>query len=257
MKIQPVIIAFNSYGWTQRAIQSFFNYYPDRKVLVVDNNPPVSKDHLTGRWSYGNIDFKDSQQERKWLDRRDNLVVIDHPEKDTKALRHCDGLDLARDWCIEHGADAMFHFEPDCEFRKGGLLEKVSRKLEEGYWLVGVHRIKAGGGIWTAGSTWLLDSPAKKFSFCPRPIGRDSGHPLFDEMFDFNLKKGRWRTMWDTGQKIWYECESKRKAWAFQDSLGVKRRRKTSRIVGFFHEFHGTLKEFHETIEEPCSLKIL
>jgi len=221
MKIQPVLIAFNSYGWIQRAIRSFFRYYPDQHLLVVDNNPP--SEDMPGMWSYPKFKFK-SRKERDWLDSQNNITVIEHPKKNIYALKHGDGLDLARKWCLENGADAMFHFEPDCLFRDNMLLEHVSQKLEKGYWLVGVDRMRVNDrSIWTAGSTWLLDCPIKDISFLP---------VIRKTLDELAVLPSHWTGWWDTGQKICFEC------WRNNKSVVVENENR-----GFYHCFRGSIKE--------------
>jgi hypothetical protein len=142
-KVMPVMVSFFTDGWTQQCIRCFQDWFPELKILVVDNNP-TSADQIKG-WNWcGNAGqkwkcfFKYCLAERDWLEKQSNVILLKPDRKNNQQITHGKCIDLAADWCKENNFDIMLCVEPDNFFDKVewfyALLEPL---VLEDYWMTG------------------------------------------------------------------------------------------------------------------------
>src|SRR5579864_4997424 len=104
MRVVPTMVAYYTADWIRVALTSYLHHFPDDRVLVVDNNPR--------RGEVGWI--PDCERERHWLlaqPQVDYLMNMLVPCARNGDRPHGLGVDAALDWCRQHGADVLLHFE--------------------------------------------------------------------------------------------------------------------------------------------------
>jgi hypothetical protein len=211
MRIQFVIVAFHSHNHIQRAIMSFFQHFPEQRLLVIDNNP-LPNQTFQRRKHFNWV--PECDEERNWLKKQKNIIVA-RPDinKTDVPLFHGDGLNFARKWCMERGFDAMCHFEPDSLIRGRDWFMKLKQGIEWDNWMCGTCKL-TGHGIHPCPSLWVLE-PTKDIDFNVTPKGNDIHHPRYEEVVGpgkYAQGSEYFIRNWDTGAKLWFECAIQDKA---------------------------------------------
>jgi hypothetical protein len=216
MKIQFVTISFHSQYHIQKAIAGFNQHFPKNKLLVIDNNPLPGE--AFDYWRQFNSK-EVVEKEKEWLQKRNDIIFVRSDiETTNEPLTHGDGLNFARRWCLEHGFDAMCHFEPDCSITGRNWYERLKQGIDWGYWMCGLSQAP-GHGIRPCPALWLL-KPTKHIDFNIQPKGEDVNHPRYDKLIApgvYAKARGEevvsfYKTHWDTGIKLWFECAIRDKA---------------------------------------------
>src|SRR5262245_3500447 len=140
--ILPVLVSFtvpypdmlmdtDGWDWIKIALRSFHAHFPGEKVLVVDNDS--DDDRYAGK--------------RAWLHAYSNAIVIRNPMTRDAAFwqhhhprhhhHHGAGIDLAVDYCRQHGYQFLLYFEPDCLVAGRTWVENMWQQLQSGAWVTG------------------------------------------------------------------------------------------------------------------------
>jgi len=144
-KVMPVMVSFFTYGWTQQCIRCFQDWFPELKVLVVDNNPTHKEQMKHWNWcgnprSKWNNFYPYCLAEREWLEQQDNVILIKPDKLNDRQTRHGEAIDLAVDWCKNQNFDIMLCIEPDVIIKDViwfyDLLEPI---LDNDMWFTGVE----------------------------------------------------------------------------------------------------------------------
>ena len=213
-----VIVSYFSYGWTQQCIDSLLRFFPECRILAIDNNPSEhdsdqrakSFKNLKSFWPYGNkkkIDLKWSQfceEERKWLHSHPNIITtLQTPIR----FRHGEALNLAVKYCVENKIPRVVLIEPDCTISGPHWLQNLLQSLDEGYWMASGKWVN--GCLHPCPSAWVVEH-AKNVNFqCIRRT-KDIHDDFFDKHFNLQNKEQKEEfvnkyPIWDTAIKAWYE----------------------------------------------------
>jgi hypothetical protein len=227
MEIVPILVAFHSAHWIRVAVESYLEYFPEDRLLVVDNNPRRGEEG----W------LPECTREREWLAAHPGVVLIDNPAPPDGLLKnrtHGAGMDLALAWCRRHGTRVMVHLEPDCLVAGRSWRDNLLRALNRGAWMAGGVR-QCHGPIHPTPTAWRVDAVRASFTITPWE-GSDERHARFGELVDLAaLKKDSspmgvwigWTRHWDTGHKAWFEA-------------AVHDRAALVETPGFTHYWHGS-----------------
>jgi len=191
---------------------SFRQHFPSWKVLVVDNNPSEGDEN----WNASH------DAERRWIHSQPGVIV----KKNTGHLKtHGAAVNLAVQWCREHQVEYLLHLEPDCLITGTQWYENLCRGMDAGAWMAGSHR-KQYGPIHPTPSLWRVSKICSSFDYASRL--EDERHPRFQELFDRDWllnavsEAGQdtefWRTTWDSGQRLWFDCAVENKAFHASDA---------------------------------------
>ena len=154
------------------------------------------------------------EDERNWLKEKNDIIFV-RPNIAGVPLFHGDGLNFARKWCLDHGFDAMCHFEPDSLMWGRDWYMKLNQGIDWGYWVCGISN-RPGHGIRPCPSLWVLE-PTKHIDFNIQPKGNDVNHPRYEEVigpgqYAEKIAGDFFTENWDTGAKLWFECAIQDKA---------------------------------------------
>jgi len=120
--VMPIMVSFFTDGWTQQCIRCFQDWFPELKILVVDNNP--TSINQIENWNFlANPNpkwrclFKFCLAEREWLKEQSNVILLE-PERKiaNKQISHGQCVDIALNWCKENDIDIILCVEPDTAF---------------------------------------------------------------------------------------------------------------------------------------------
>lgn len=202
----PVFIAWNTRRWMPVGLGSFRRHFPSWQVLVIDNNPVKGE----SRWN------EEHEAERRWLHSQPGVTVVSNPGP---SRTHGAAIDVAVEWCRNQQVEFLLHLEPDCLISGTQWYEKLCRGIDAGAWMAGSHR-KEYGPIHVTPSLWRVASICTSFDYANRLP--DEKHARFSELFnrDWLLNAVTtakqdtefWRTTWDTGQHVWFDCAVQDKA---------------------------------------------
>jgi hypothetical protein len=206
MEVVPILVAHHSIYWIRVAVESYLEQFPEDRLLVVDNNP------RRGEASW----YPYCEEERDWLASRPGILLVDstrtpgHFLPDGR-LEHGSGMDVALDWCREHGARIMVHLEPDCLITGRQWRDNLLRPLAQGAWMAGGFR-QSHGPIHPTPSAWLVAEV--RASFRPAPWTEEDEHdPRFQALLNLealeNDPEERWvreARYWDTGHLAWFQA---------------------------------------------------
>ncbi|HMC90061.1 MAG TPA: hypothetical protein VKI17_10965 [Gemmataceae bacterium] len=204
MKVTTIVVSFRSLHWMRVAIGSYRKFFPEERLLVVDNNP------LPGEETWDS----DCETERAWLASHPAVDFVDRRTAEGAWARrsHGAGMDVALSWCRQRGAEVMVHVEPDCLVTgrqwRANLLDAVAR----GAWMAASER-KSYGALHPAPSAWRVDQAW--VSFNGQSIVRDMRHPRFRKLVDLRILRAElrrqgaprgWLGYWDTAQRAWFQA---------------------------------------------------
>ena len=178
-KVMPVMVSFFTHGWTQQCVRCFQKWFPELKILVVDNNP-TCKEQMK-HWNWGtragkkwNNFFPFCLAERDWLEKQDNVILI-KPDRSllpaNQQIRHGKAIDLALSWCKDNEFDIMLCIEPDNFFDKVEWFDALLEPLLEDYWITA--RNFAGGGLKKAVHPCPLMIKTSKIEFSFNDVKKD------------------------------------------------------------------------------------
>ena len=220
---QIVTISFCSIGWMQNLITTCWKVLPGKTILVVDNNPDEGEEgyetnHAHDRFKYGSI----VDAERKWLNLHKNKLIVIKPTN-RQNLTHGGGMDLAKEWCLEHGMDNLTHVEPDCLFSSNKWYLEQIKAIGQGMVVAGCIRtawyskigetsdseraqIRARSPIHPACATYHLP-PIAELSFKVQTRAHDMHEDAYKDIITpcYDCVNAQNRPDWDTAHKIWYE----------------------------------------------------
>ena len=207
--ILPVMVSYtvpypgmdsNPEGWEciKVALRSFHEHFPDRKVLVVDNDSDDPANDPKRAWLHA---YPGAIVLRNPLTRNAEFWEAHHPRRHQ---HHGNGIDCGVDHCRRHGVPYMLHFEPDCIVSGTSWLEAMWQCIAEGAWMAGINCCNHSREIiHVCPSLWTVDTPACEPSFARQPIEDDRKHPRFEELTRFSGTARTW-DRWDMGQKNWW-----------------------------------------------------
>jgi len=157
-KVMPVMVSFFTYGWTQQCVRCFQDWFPELKILVVDNNP--TSINQIENWNWHNSKYNANVRwkslfpyvlaEREWLKQQDNVVLISgnygnqHPN-------HGRSLSLGFKWCQERDIEIALTLDPDCSFDSiNWFYDLLKPIIVDDMWMVAHKAMKKprNGGIW-------------------------------------------------------------------------------------------------------------
>lgn len=194
---QAILASCRSPLWVKVAVGSFLAHFPDQEILVVDNNP------LPGdrRWE------PENEAERAWLAAHPNVRLLANPGPDRT---HGAGMDLALQWCRDHGVETMLHIETDCHVRGVEWYRALTAAIDRGAWMAASHR-KSWGPLHPCPSIWRVGEV--RTSFREQDASADRAHPRFTELVDVDTfwrnsgARGRYADFfWDTGLRAWFQA---------------------------------------------------
>ena len=136
------MVSFFTHGWIQNSIRSFGKYFPDMKILVVDNNPHYKEQCSEWNWSNNiktkwNAYFNFCLAEREWLKNQSNVILLDK-EITTKQTTHGKCMDIALEWCKNNNKENMLCVEPDNSFSGNAWFHYLSDFLADDKHMVGI-----------------------------------------------------------------------------------------------------------------------
>lgn len=133
----PVTVAFFTHGWTCQFLYCYRKVFPNKPLLVVDNNPTSQEQALLCRWQ-SNESWKHYYPfvlaERDFLSSRDDIVVIP-AEKDNYHRYHGTALDRACRWCLENDYTHMLNTDPDVRISGKQWFKSLCSAAREGCWM--------------------------------------------------------------------------------------------------------------------------
>lgn len=136
------MIIHYTHGWTQQCVESLFSYFPNKKMIVFNNNPFLNQKvnrtrggtGLNHRWN--NL----CQAETEYVQNHPNITVVEVPREFNKKISqlptHGEVLDFAFNWCQKNDYHSLLHIEPDCEINGCKWLNNMTQKLKNN-WVVG------------------------------------------------------------------------------------------------------------------------
>ena len=143
MKPQAIIMIIHyTYGWTQQCVESFFSYFPHRKMIVFNNNPFPNQEVNRTRGGTGLNPRWDNlcQEETEYVRNHPNITVVEVPREFNKRISqlpsHGEVLDFAFDRCQKSGYHSLLHIEPDCKINGNEWLKNMTQNLKN-KWVVG------------------------------------------------------------------------------------------------------------------------
>jgi len=204
--VMPVFVSWNTQQWMPVGLGSFRQHFPSWQMLVIDNNP-----------SEGEANWNQSHEaERRWLQSQPGVIVR---KNNGQVKTHGAAVDLAVEWCRQHGVEYLLHLEPDCLITGTQWYANLCRGMDAGAWMAGSHR-KHYGPIHPTPSLWRVSRIRSSFDYANRL--EDERHPRFLELFDrawliqavseAGQNPEFWKTTWDSGQRPWFECAVENKA---------------------------------------------
>lgn len=200
--------------WTKVGVGSFRKFFPEQKILLVDNNPPTQS----------SAEAEKITAERDWVKSLKNVEIISGGIESEDILgkwSHGSGMQLAAEWCRAHEYDYMLHIEPDVLVSGRKWYEALLEGANQGFWFIGSHQ-KSYGPIHPTPSLICVRELAS--SFWAQPREQDSKHARFEELFNLSklLKDCRklypkeqiawFEKNWDAAQKVWFEAATSDKA---------------------------------------------
>lgn len=138
-KVMPVMVSFFTHGWMQQCVNYFRKWFPELKILVIDNNPD-SRDQIKD-WNFTEnpnpkwmayFDF--CLAESEWLSQQDDVILLKVDREDNRQITHGQTLDLALEWCKENNIPIMLCVEPDVEIKGTQWFYNLLKPIEEGKW---------------------------------------------------------------------------------------------------------------------------
>lgn len=183
-----------THGWTQQCVESFFSHFPEKEIIVFNNNPfPDQKVNKTRGGTGLNAHWIElCQKEANYVRNHPNIIVVEMPHKPNKRIiqlpTHGEVLDFAFDWCQKKGYRSLLHIEPDCEIKGCEWLENMTCNLKD-KWVSGIGEIRTQGDsvMPLCPTLWKIESILKL-------------------KISFKKVKGL-----NTAQKIMMECQSQEK----------------------------------------------
>ena len=212
-----VIVSYFSYGWTQQCVDSLLNFFPECRILAVDNNPskydqPMRASSFRNSRSVWPYNTKKKiilnwgqfcELEREWINSHTNIATIQTPLR----FSHGQSLNLATRYCAKEKIKKMVLIEPDCTIYGTAWLHNLLGALDQGYWMASGRMNNKW--LHPCPSAWLVDS-LKQVSFNCVDKGADIYDDFFDKYFGFENQNEKMNFVrkypgWDTGVKAWYE----------------------------------------------------
>jgi hypothetical protein len=213
MDIVPTLVAYHSIYWIRVAVESYLEHFPADRLLIVNNNPRRGE---AGWYPY-------CDEELEWLATHPRVFLVDNPRLPGNSfpggrLEHGSGIDVALDWCREHGARVLVHMEPDCLISGRQWRENLLRPLAQGAWMAGSFR-QSHGAIHPTPSAWLVVEV--RASFRSGSWAREKCDPGFAALVnlaaleDDPSPEACWMRQvgyWDTGHRAWFQAASQGRA---------------------------------------------
>ena len=205
-KVMPVMVSFFTYGWTQQCIRCFQKWFPELKIIVIDNNP-TSLDQIEN-WNWkGNPNkkwkclFKFCLAERDWLKKQSNVILLQPDRADNKQFSHGMCVDFAYNWCKKNNIDIMLCVEPDNAFNGvEWFYQSLEPLLDDKCWIT-ARKFNHGR---FANSTKVAQP-------CPIMVKVDKIKWSFDQIILH-------QEYYDFAQMIWHKCREKGNAQYVEDT---------------------------------------
>jgi hypothetical protein len=211
-KVMPVMVSFFTYGWTQRCVMCFQKWFPELKILVVDNNPTSIKQMEHWNWKYNAKEkwkhfFPYCLAERDWLEQQDNVILLkpDIKKKQLQQIRHGQAIDFAVNWCKENNIDIMLCMEPDSNFTDTlWFYDFLNPILHDDKWVAA-------------------------FSLPPRP-GKEMSHAVSPCPIMVKINEIKWsfdhvaidQQYYDFAQWVWQKCKERGRSQIMPKPKGFK-----------------------------------
>ena len=184
MKVAYFMIIHYTYGWTQRFVRSFFQHFPDKELIVINNNPGPSQIVLKTRGHRGQNDTWNElcQSELQYLN-QPQITVHEMPREPNNTYElptHGEVLDYAFKWLSHY--DYIWHLEPDCKIN-GTLWHKRAWEARNAT-VVGLGQIHKEGPIAMSicPTLWNTEKVLKlKMSFKKRKPNINTGQHILRE----------------------------------------------------------------------------
>ncbi len=158
------LIVYNNSKWLNTSINSFQFYFPNEKILIVDNNKTEIK-----------------------LSSRKNVTYLKY---EGESKKHGSVIDFIINWCKNNNIDILVHIEPDCTILGKEWFNNLLNAIYEGYWMAGCC-LRVDRSIHITPTAWLTNKVDHTFM----PSSKEEKDEFID-LLGFQELRSQY-TLWD------------------------------------------------------------